>query len=195
MPLPDGGVVDAARRSATQTRDGVTVTVRPGEWVGSPGDLELYVLPVHVAVRNDIRAGVTVAPQDIVLLDDEGRQYNAIPPLEVAQMLRATMAWPTPVFAPWPHRYSIASPYFFDPFYHPYGPWWWYPPPRYQSGHDIVGLALQSGVVRPGVRSEGFVYFPPPAPSARRFELMVGYRPDDDRRELRFPFALERTRD
>lgn len=198
VPLPDGGVVDAARGSVTQARDGVTVTVSEGAWIGSPPDLTLYVLPLHAAVRNDTGVGVTVAPQDIVLLDDEGRQYNAIPPVEVAQMIQTTAAaWPTPVFAPWPYRYSIASPYLFDPFYHPFGPWWWYPPLRYQPGHDIVGLALQSGGVRPGARLEGFVYFPPPSRSARHFELVVGYRVDGerDRRELRFPFALERARD
>lgn len=194
VPLPDGGVVDSARRSATQTRDGVTVTAQAGAWMGTPRELELYVLPVHVAVRNDTSAGVTVTGEDIVLLDDEGRQYNPIPPAEVAQMLQAA-AFPTPpvVFAPWPHRRSIASPYFYDPFYDPFGPWW-YPAPRYLPVHDIFGLALQPGVVRPGARLEGFVYFARPARSARQLELVVAYQVDGGpgRQELRFPFALQR---
>lgn len=194
VPLPDGGVVDPTRGLASQTRDGVTVSVRVAPWVGSPRDLEAYVLPVHVAVRNDTSAGLTIGPQDAVLLDDEGRQYNAIPAAEVAQMLFAAV--PTPVFAPWPYRRSLAWPYYADPFYDPFGPWWWYPPPRYWPAHDIVGLALQPGVVRPGARLEGFVYFARPPRSARHFELVVSYHEEGatERREVRFPLALERTR-
>ena len=195
VPLPDGGVVDSALRRATQTRDGVTVTVQAGAWMGTPRELELYVLPVHVALRNDTSAGVTITAQDIVLLDDEGRQYNPIPPAEVAQMLQAAAfrATPSVVFAPWPHRRSLASPYFYDPFYDPFGPWW-YPAPRYVPVHDIFGLALQPGVVRPGARLEGVVYFARPARSARQFELVVAYQVDGvpGRQELRFPFALQR---
>lgn len=196
VPLPDGGVVDANRASATQTRDGLTVTVRARAWTGTPGDLEDHVLPLHVVVRNDTGAGVSVAPRDIVLLDDEGRQYSARPPGEVAQLLQAYAvgAVPPVIFAPWPHRYALAYPYFYDPFYGPLGPWWWYPSPRYRPVQDIFGLAFQGGDVRPDARHEGFVYFPRPLPSARRFDVIVGYRVEGApaRAELRFPFALER---
>lgn len=196
VPLPDGGVVDRGRASATQTRDGVTVTVRARAWRGTPGDLEDHVLPLHVAVRNDAGAGVSVAPWDIVLLDDEGRQHGARPPGEVAQLLQAYAvgAVPPVIVAPWPYRYWLAYPYFHDPFYDPLGPWWWYPSPRYRPVQDIFGLALQAGDVRPGARREGFVYFPLPPPSVRRFDVIVGYAVEDGptRAEFRFPFALER---
>jgi hypothetical protein len=128
-----------------------------------------------------------------VLLDDEGRQDTPIPPAEVAQMPGPVV--PAPVFAPWPHRRSLASPYYLDPFYDPFGPWWWYPPPRYQPVHDIVGLALQPGSVRPGARLEGFVYFARPPRSVGQVELVVAYRQaSGERRETRFPFAQERAR-
>jgi hypothetical protein len=198
VPLPDGVSVDPSRHSTTQTRDGVTVTARVGPWVGSPRDLELYVQPVHVAIRNDTGAGVSITATDIVLLDDEGRQYNPIPPEEVARMLQAAGAYAVPamVHAPWPYRRWGAWPYFHDPFYDPFFSPWWYPPPRYQPVHDVLGLALQPGVVRQGARLEGFVYFPRPARSARHFELVVGYQVEGVAapQELRFPFALQRHR-
>ena len=142
VPLPEGGIVDGARSSVTQTRGGVTVTVRARAWSGAPGDLDFYVLPLHVTVRNDTGAAVTLDGRDIVLLDDEGRQYNALPPAEVAQLLQAQVRAPV-VFAPWPYRRSLGWPYFYDPFYDPLGGWWWYPP-RYPV-HDVFGLALRPG--------------------------------------------------
>jgi hypothetical protein len=195
VPLPEGGAVDAARSSVTQTQGGVTVTVRARAWTGSPGDLEFYVLPLHLTVRNDTGAAITVEGRDIVLLDDEGRQYNALQPAEVAQLLQAQARAPV-VFAPWPYRRSLGWPYFYDPFYDPLGGWWWYPP-RYQPVHDVFGLALRPGVLRPGARLEGFVYFPPPPGSVRQFDAVVDYQVEGApaRSELRFPFALTRNGD
>ena len=99
------------------------------------------------------------------------------------------------VFAPWPYRRSLGWPYFYDPFYDPLGGWWWYPP-RYPV-HDVFGLALRPGVLRPGARLEGFVYFPPPPGSVRQFDAVVGYQAEGApaRSELRFPFALTRDGD
>lgn len=193
-PLPDGGLVDAARYSVTQARDSVTVTVRARAWTGTPGDLDFYVLPLHLSIRNDTGAEVTVDGPDIVLLDDEGRQYNAVPPAEVALLLQTSArATPAFVYAPWPYRRSLGWPYVYDPFYDPLGWWGWYAP-RYPPVHDVFGLALRLGVVRPGARVEGFVYFVPPPGSVRQFDVVVGYQTEGAaaRTELRFPFALTR---
>ncbi len=198
VPVPAAGVVlDPGQRSATAQADGVQVVVRPSAWRGSPPYLSSYVTPFHLLIVNGTTLTLRYDYADLKLFDEARFQYTALPPADVARILRAvggtSPAAPVALAAA---GLSSAPLHWRRPF--SWDPWWWgnpsypyaWPPPRHD---DIFIQALPVGALDPGARTEGFVYFPRLRPDARRLTLEFHHRLGDAPRVLTLPFAVERV--
>ena len=196
VPLPDGAAVDPAARSATQSRDGVTITVQASAWRGSPAALESYVTPLAFHVVNGGAQVLLMRGEDLVLFDEQRRQSTPLPPERVAAMFWSAVA-PAGVnlalsveasstVRPIRHR-----PFLHDPFFWP--PWWWEPWPPPERVDDVFLQALPLGRVYPGAQVRGFVYFTRVDPTARHLTLHVGYAWEGagTHGEMIFTFAAE----
>lgn len=184
VPLPDGATVDPATQSATQSQDGVTITVQPSAWRGSPASLELYVTPIAFHVVNGSAKVLKIGGEDLVIFDEARRQSTPVPPERVAAMFRSANApsWVSATLSvesnsrvqPIRHRPFVHDPFFWDPFFWP-PPWWWGPWPPAERVDDLFVQALPLGRVYPAAQIRGFVYFTRVDPAARRLTLRVGY--------------------
>ena len=136
VPLPDGATVDPATQSATQSRDGVTMTVQASAWRGSPAGLDLYVTPIAIHVVNGSAMILKISGEDLVIFDEARRQSTPLPPERVAAMFRSAVT-PAGVslalsveagsnVRPIRHRPFVHDSLFWDPFFWP-PPWWWGP--------------------------------------------------------------------
>ena len=199
VPVPAAGVVlDPAARSAAAQADGIEIVVRPGAWQGNPASLPGYVTPFHLLVVNGSPLPLRYDYPDLKLFDEARFQYTALPPADVARILRAVgetnpaarvalaAAGTSSVPLHW-RRPFFWDPWWWGPAYYPYP---YYPPPRYD---DIFVQALPVGVLDPGARTQGFVYFPRLRPDARRLTLEFHHRLGDAPHVLTLPFAVERA--
>jgi hypothetical protein len=197
VPVPVAGVqVDAVQGTASVVAEGVALSVRPSAWRGSPWDLGDYVTPFLIALSNGAAAPLRYDYIDIRLFDDSRFQYTALPPEEVERILRwrsdgdARLA---AVGAPPVIRRRVTPEPIWDPWWHPYG---WYGWPWYYPGAPLTGeiyaRALPMGVLQPGARLEGFVYFPRLRGGARSLTLEFHHQLGERPRVLTLPFAVER---
>jgi hypothetical protein len=164
--------------SVTLTDDEIQLTHLPNTWNGYPRDLSSYYTPVEIRIQNDRTEEIQVRYSDFLAVDDARNQYQAVVPIEVARALLGAR-WPystlpteagrsTPpeppllagaglwgpygwLYSPW---YPYYGPFYPDPFYSGYPPWWNRP-----TGYDILTMALREGRVLPGAQVQGFLYF------------------------------------
>jgi hypothetical protein len=196
VPLPAPTVqVDTAHGTITVAEAGVELAVRPSAWRGSPWDLPGYVTPFLVRLSNGAAVPVSYEHAGVRLFDDARFQYTALPPEEVERILRsrggedlrlAAAGSPPPV-----RRRVLRDPFWDWWWWDRYGPPWYYPPP---SLEDLYLMALPMGVLQPGARLEGFVYFPRLRAEARRLTFEFHYRLGETPRVLILPFGVERSR-
>ncbi|HEV8307787.1 MAG TPA: hypothetical protein VGW35_08965 [Methylomirabilota bacterium] len=204
VPVPEAGVaLDAATHSARREAEGVRVVVRSSAWKGNPTYLPQYVTPFHLLIANDSPVPLRYDYGDLRLFDTDRFQYTALPPIEVARILRA--GWGrTPGAVPGPTVVAAAGAslgalhrrrFGWDPW--EWGPPWWYPPyypyPLPPSVDEVLREALPVGTLQPGARTQGFVYFPRLRPEAERLTFEFHYALGDAPRVLTLPFAVERT--
>jgi hypothetical protein len=191
VPAADVQVLDGTTVVAA---GGVELAVRPSSWRGSPYDLPSVVTPFWVRVTNGAAVPLSYDYPGFRLFDDARFQYTALPPVEVERIMRSRVEGAAPRVAtvgPLPLRHR----FFRDPFW---DPWWWggyydpwyYAPPRLD---DIYLRALPVGVVQPGARVEGFVYFPRLRPDATRLTLEFHHWLGAEARALVLPFGIERS--
>lgn len=198
VPLPDGDVtVDAGRASTRVAARGVELAVRPSAWRGAPWDLTSYVTPFHVHLRNDTREPLAYGYAGFRLFDETRYQYPALPPDEVARVLRWVEAEPIGPAAvvevsgrPAPRRRVV------DPWLGGWGWWgpWGWPWPYVPPGLANVYLsALPEGPLDPGAQTGGFVYFPRLRRESHRLTLELHHRLGEAPAVLTVPFAIERA--
>lgn len=199
VPVPAGNVVvDAKSGSVTAAAEGVSITVRPSAWRGSPSYLEDYVTPFHLTLRNATPRPVHLEYADLRLFDQNRVQSTALPPADVAAIIRGSRYGAAVDLAAADgagevrlafHHRPFFHPFFYDPFF--YDPWWYAPPPPRLD--DIFTEAFPAGTVQPGARVRGFVYFPRLSREAQRLTLEVHYRLGDEPRVLALPFVVQRA--
>lgn len=198
VPVPAAGVtLDPAAQTAAAEAEGVRLVVRPSAWRGSPSYLPSYVTPFHVLLVNGSPAPVAYEYGDLRLFDEARFQYTALPPAEVARILRyargpgaeVRLAAAEAVALPFHRR----RPLFWDPWW--WDPWWW-PPALYPVSppvDDVLTQALPVGPLQPGARTQGFVYFPRLRREATRVSFEFHFRLGATPQVLTLPFAVERA--
>jgi hypothetical protein len=197
VPAAAPGVqIDVAQGVASVTAEQVELSVRPSAWRGSPWELTDYITPFLVTLSNGAAAPLRYDYIDFRLFDDSRFQYTALPPAEVERILRWRSGGEerlAAVGAPPVIRRRVVSDPYWDRWWGPYGLHWW---PWYYPGGPITGdvyaRALPMGMLQPGARLEGFVYFPRLRDAARGLRLEFHHHLGDLPRVLTLPFQVER---
>ena len=187
VPSPGAaGMVDLRKSLVTQEKDGFKVTVQSMAWTGSPYFLDQYYTPFFVTVRNDRKIPLKLDYKAFFLVDNEGNQFDVVPPEKVWDVLVGKQA-PIVYGSPYPYssyyygRYGSYNRYPFPPYpyYYPYYyPGWVYnvpPAEEYAWGHskDILVEGLAEEEVMPGAQVSGFLYFKEATRTGNWLEMTV----------------------
>lgn len=149
--IPQSGQIDLESNIITKEAKGVRVSVQTQEWAFAPYDLESYFTPFLFLIKNDTDGKIGVKGSEIVLFDEEGNQYNGIPP-EGVEMVMATRdlygrgPYPSVFF-----RYEESRP--------PYTLGFEFPAYLRRPFSNVSLLSLPDGEIHPKSQIRGFVYF------------------------------------
>ena len=165
-PAPEAVVLPGPGRAAIAEEAGVRVVASADAWRGDPEGLTQVVTPMLVRIENNGADAVQVRYEGFALVADDGRRYAAIPPFDVRGVVSSVVRPIYPVYGPvapfswslYPYMGVAPGVYPFDPFYGDvYWPYWqrWVNLPT----GDMVQKALPEGLLQPGGRSTGFLYF------------------------------------
>lgn len=180
VPSPEASLVEGDPLAARRTVAGVTVTAEPGAWAGRPASLRV-VTPVLVTLDNRGAAPLLVRYSELALEGPSGERFAALPPYDIEGTATGYESaggpsYPMMGFSVAPY----ASRYF--PFYGTYGGDFFYDRSYYGTYYsefkriglptsDMVQKALPEGVVDPGGKVQGFIYFQNVAEGLRQVEF------------------------
>lgn len=205
-PAPDASLIPREKRMAFAEAAGIRLVADPGAWSGDPAALPQYFTPIHVTIENKGNRPVRIQYQDFSLEDSTGFQALPLPPHHITGTIAAAPPAPSvypgytyhkfylyPYYAPYYVRglSMWADPFDYDAFYYDhYYSYWRTPLPT----QDMIANAIPEGVLNPGGRLSGFVYFQKPQTSADRVELVfhaVDARNNETLGTLRIPFVIK----
>lgn len=187
--VPDeavNGTVNIKTGSVTITKDDILITATPSE-PGISNNLEGTISSFKVEIRNQGESEVNFDYDSFILLDQDNRQYYALSPEKVRQL----MTKDTYYLLPYPYvgfyyleDYEKASfrnstitnlPYYYD----------LYP-------QDITTSALPTGPVIPKAMITGLLYFNVDFHALQSFRLLVSRKgiPKSTEAEFLFPFKV-----
>jgi len=158
--------VEGDPAAAFERAEGVRVEAEPDAWSGEPATLGMLT-PMLVTITNDSERPLRVRYNEFQLVDSRGRTYAAVPPfdLEATEVeivderpFGATGFHVAPHHARFfPHLHSFGGHFHHDPHYHGLHH------PTFEQFElptdDIITMALPEGVVDPGGKITGFLYF------------------------------------
>lgn len=153
------------------TEADVTLRATSGTWRWNPTDLDQFVTPMLLEIENDSDRPVRIRFQDIRMVGDNGVYLAALPPYDIRGETTRTVqshAYTHDGFvvAHHVHPYYPRHPRSRHHYYHDYYYYRTYHP-VYQTytirlpTTDMLQRGLPEGVVEPGGRAMGFVYFQP----------------------------------
>lgn len=173
VPAPGAHRVPGVGNGADARLDGVHVVAAAEAWSGFPSDLGDVVTPMLVTITNDGAHPLEVRYEHFALVTPGEVNFAALPPFQVTGVALApidTMGVGTvgtvgfsvaPYLSPWYPGWSVYSgPFPFHSGY--YGGYYGH---YLGFGHinlptsDMIQRALPEGVLEPGGRISGFVYF------------------------------------
>ena len=164
VPAPDAPRLNGA---AVAEAEGIRLTAGGQRWSGEPRDLANIVTPLYVTVENGSSTPIRIRYREVELIYPNGLQVSAIPPFQIQRPGTQTVV-AGPAFA--------ADGFYLHPRYHGFYPgmplWegpWDYDPFMYEQMYgswepslptrDMLTNALPEGVLQPGGRAAGFLYF------------------------------------
>ena len=171
-PQSDANKKDRDRGTTVEvTEADLTLRATAAAWRWNPADLDQFVTPILLEIENDSDRPVRVRLKDIRLVGDNGVYLAALPPYRVTGQTTRTVK---------SHAYghdSFAVGYHIHPYYprHPRSRHHYYHSYHYYQAYhpvyhtyrinlptmDMLQRALPEGVLKPGGRVMGFVYFEP----------------------------------
>lgn len=188
QPVP-GAIVNPADRSLTAQAKGVTVSARVQDLEVAPYRFENNVASFYIAVVNGTSAPLTLQSGSFVLLDDEGTQYNPLPPSSIPEVIGRDSAYLIP--------YPYVGFYYMEDF-EKYGFFNTFTSalPYYAENapQDVVTRALRVEGLLPGARAGGEVYFAVDLATRKTFELRLYLpsTPPTEPADFTFPFRVEK---
>jgi hypothetical protein len=182
------GSINAEEKSISETRGGVTFTVKLDELSVSPYQMVDNITSFHVTVDNRTTGQVSFPPQAFLLKDGNDRQYRPITP----ERVREIVSKDTVYLIPYPyvgyyyledqarvtHADSFSSSL---PFYAEYHP------------QDIFTRALTEEPILKGSKVSGLVYFIADLEKTDYAELLVFPDKEPSGEPLaKFPFSIKK---
>jgi hypothetical protein len=168
VPAPEARLMPGRHDTAVAEAGGVRTTVQSQAWSGSPASLPQQITPLKVTVVNDSSRPVRINYDDFTLTGSSGFTYSALPPYEITGSVRERVMVPhfaysgffvAPYYRPFYPGVPVwaASPWRYDRYY--YNRTWaeW---PVQLPTRDMREKAIPAGVLQPGGRVSGFLYFP-----------------------------------
>ncbi len=166
---PGDVVVPGPGEGAEATAAGVRVVARAHAWQWGPADLDSKVTPFLVQLQNNGTSSISVRYNRISLTDADGHRFEVMPPYDIDATLteRFTVTNPyygydrfliAPYLSRWyPRLVRYQGAFAYDPAY--YSPYMTAYRAIQLPTADMVQRALPEGVLSPGGKVEGFVYF------------------------------------
>ena len=182
------GIINAEEKSITETRDGMTFTVKLDELSVAPYQMVDNITAFHVTIDNRTSEQVSFPPQAFLLKDGNDRQYRPITP----ERVREIVSKDTVYLIPYPYvgyyylddqaRVSHADTFSSSlPFYAEYHP------------QDIFTRALTEEPILKGSKVAGLVYFVADLERTEYAELLVFPNKETSGEPLaRFPFSIKK---
>jgi hypothetical protein len=164
----------AAQAPATSEVQGLSVTVSADEWPGE-APIRDEVTPLKVAFRNDSPRSVRLRYRELSLVGPDGRRFAALPVVKVERevevprlaeghpviqqpLFQAQGFEAAPYYRPmYPTVTVYNQPFAFDPQYNEN--WYEYWADVESPSPEMIARALPEGVILPGGRVSGFLYF------------------------------------
>jgi hypothetical protein len=207
-PAPGADEASGMMDAAVDRVEGVRMVVQSQAWPGM-AEVKTEVTPLRVVIENDGSVPVRLRYDEFTLVGPQGQRYAALPPYGV----EGSVAEPTlvegyaPVTAPtfeyndfyvapyyasaYPTLDPYADPFYYDSYYYDrYDTVW-------QSinlpTEEMVAEVLPEGVLDPGGRVAGFLYFErvdPEIPRVRFRADLVSVADGDVFGEVSIPFTV-----
>ncbi|MGH7105212.1 MAG: hypothetical protein ACREFT_01745 [Acetobacteraceae bacterium] len=167
VPAPEAQLMPGRSDTAVAQSEGVRTTVQSQAWSGSPTTLPQQITPLKVTVVNEGTRPVRINYDDFTLTGSSGFTYGALPPYQITGSAREPVS--VPRFA---HSGFYVAPFYGR--YYPGVPVWasgwrynryyysrvWTEWPVQLPTRDMRDKAIPAGVLQPGGRVSGFLYFP-----------------------------------
>lgn len=149
----------------------VQVSASTGAWNGIPQNLESAMMPVLFRIDNQSDRRLLIDYDSFRMEGASGQVYVALPPFSIDEEGVAPVAGSYPYY---PHTGFSVAPYLeryydglgpygtatFDPsYYDRYYPYWRSPAYVDLPTEEMLSRALPEGIVAPGGKAGGFVYF------------------------------------
>jgi hypothetical protein len=207
-PAPAANQAAGMTDAAVNVVDGVRVVAQSQAWPGM-SEVKSEVTPLRVVMENNSSMPVRIRYDEFALVGPQGMRYAALPPYGV----EGTVTEPvlaegyTPVTSPaftynnfyvapyyasaYPTMTPYADPFYYDPVYYD----------RYYTAWESIALpteemiaeVLPEGVLDPGGRVEGFLYFErvdPDTPRVRFRADLVNANTGEEFGEVSIPFTV-----
>lgn len=155
VPEPAGnGIIDPARNSLTISNESIRISVANSSPDMADYNLEGGVASFALEIENKGNTEIAFDKDSFILLDNEGRQYYALTPEKLKEILSKDLYYliPYPYVgfyyledyekAAFRNQQSSNMPYYYEA----------YP-------QDIYTKALHAGMIIPGAKVNGLVYF------------------------------------
>lgn len=167
--------------AAVATASDVRVEARVDAWRWPPDELGDELTPLHLTIENQGETPLRVRFEDMALVGRESQRWIALPPFDIEEDVQVTIQpeYPARRFHYAPHlarRYRPGGVYggafFHDPIYYSRNY------PRFVDIDlptvQMLVRAMPEGVIDPGGRLEGFVYFEHVEdPKSKRVDLQI----------------------
>lgn len=207
-PAPQADESTSLSEAAVDRVEGVRMVAQSQAWPGVT-EIKREVTPLRVEIENSSQVPLRIRYDRFTLVGPQGQRYSALPPYGVEGSVEeptltegyAPVTAPTfqydnfyvaPYYAPaYPTLTPYADPFHHDPYYYDrYATVW-------QSvslpTEEMVAEVLPEGVLDPGGRVEGFLYFErvdPDLPRVRFRADLVSARDGDVFGEISIPFVV-----
>lgn len=174
MPAPGDKEIPGDVESAVSTVGGVHVTLHTQAWRGQQGIVDV-VTPLRIVVENSSNQPVRLRYSDFKLIGPKGKVFAALPPygitgaVEEPHLVQTYPVILEPEFesddfevapyysAIYPDMPVWSGPFYYDPFY--YDEYYTYWQTIQLPTQRMLNQALPDGVIKPGGRVSGFLYF------------------------------------
>lgn len=171
-----------AGEGAITVEQGIHLIARADAWDGKPRDLHRQVTPMRVTVINESAAPIRINYNKFRLVSANGRRFSALPPFQIdGQVANRIGMQYAPVgfgYAPYLSPYLASGGVFNGP-YVTNRPYWDRYAPVLRTVNlptqDMLQKALPEGVLLPGGRVSGFLYFEGVASGVERVRLIADF--------------------